>query len=319
MTNTATSQTTVTKTEYAQDITSSKIFFKNYIPVMAGESTFFPSLAAVASQFQYYRFDWLNLQYAPVQGTQTNGSVAFAPVATWSDYVAADTWDKVLGLPNVVSGNVWKEHTMRIDVSSLSRQMKEGWRNVMPAAASDFEDPTQAQGFIIVAITNCDITDVNKTLGRFQLGYQATCLKPRVSPVIGSVTSWVGDDETDDSNMIVGSKRLASLTCLTPGSIWRLTTGATSPYLLLFKVTWASTAGSIAASFELPEYGSVTELAQATSATDGIYFARVNPMRRNGTIEIAADHAVSAVRCFVHDSLVGVRGDLFAPDEDRGF
>jgi len=194
------------------DVTSSKSFLKFYIPVVAGEQIYYPSLSAIASQYQFYKFGTVGLSYTPVTGATTNGQLALAPVATYRDYEECTTWEQISGLPQSVTTNIWKEVSTEFWADSFNRQVVEGWRSIVPAGAIDYDDVTQTQGFIVCAVIGCDTTDLTKILGRLSVSYDATLFKPRINAVISDTVTFNGAPATlDDGDIEDGSERLCSV------------------------------------------------------------------------------------------------------------
>lgn len=288
------------------DVLSNKALAKTCIPVIAGDQTFYPSLAAVTSQYQFYRFKGLILDYTPVCGASTNGQVAFAPVASYRDYDGVTTWDEVVGLPNVTVTNVWHACRIPISSSSLNRQVVEGWRSITPASDVDYEDVTESQGFVVVAIQGCATTDLSLVLGRVAVTYDAELFKPRVNAVVSDVTGWSGDGTLTDDDSITGGSKHATISTTRVGIEYKVTLICTRPVLVFARCNGNQAGAKLAfAGSTADDLTACLELHETHTGTGAASLYRITPAKRGASFTVIADQAATAVQILVHDSVAG--------------
>lgn len=292
------------------DIFSQKAFSRTVIPVVAGEDIYYPSLAAMASQYQFYRFKGLGLEYTPVVGASTNGQIAFAPVATYADYLSINSWDDIIGLPQASVSNIWQSMEVQIPMDMLNRQVNEGWRAIIPSSSIDYSDVTQCQGFIAVAVQGCANTDLTNVIGRVSVSYDALLFKARVTGVTTDAVVWQSSNaHLSNANITRGASRVAYLTETSVKS-WTVQMAGCIPALVMFHSDGNQGAGPTV-TLASPDDG-VVEVFYYTYDANGCFIvARVTPTRRGVVYTVHTNVAPAGDVVLVHH-YSRLRGNLLS-------
>lgn len=98
---------TISHTEYVQDIVGSSLFTAYSLPINPGDTSVFPWLSGMVSNWEKYRFKHLSYSYRPTCSSTTNGSLAFGVDfdETDTDPITKPT---LLGFQGVTSGPAWQ-------------------------------------------------------------------------------------------------------------------------------------------------------------------------------------------------------------------
>lgn len=179
----------VHRTEWATTLSDSVVFSKTYVPLVAGDETYYASLVALASQYQYFKFNRVQLDYEPIVGTSTQGQLAIACVPTWAAYNAINGWDQMLALPRVYVGSVWAAHSYVATPEFFNQQFDKGWEVLVPTTGSTYGDVTKTQGFLVIAVYSCAATGSLK-IGRAALTYDCCLMKNKCQPVVAQSAYW---------------------------------------------------------------------------------------------------------------------------------
>lgn len=231
---------TVAKSEATFALQDSVAFYKTWIPAVAANEYYFPSLCFQAQQFQFYRFNGLHLEYAPNVGTNTAGRVAFATVATLADFNAINSWADMVALPKCYNGPVWTTAKYDVSPQMLSQQVKE-WQVVYPESQVDYQSATQVQGFVVIAIEGTAATST-LTEGVINVSYSCTLTKSKAPSLAGGFEGWYTTTSTlDDTKKVSGANNSYSysITTVDPATNtpdYRITISSRSNSLVVWKV-----------------------------------------------------------------------------------
>lgn len=170
---------TLTRTELVQTVASPVATFQRVsVPIMAGNEQWFPSLAAIASQYQFYRFKKVTATYTPVCSTDTVGQIALAFVPRYDTAESIQSMGEFLSYPSVKS-SVWDGTNVQVTATQNTLNqtyLKQGYV-VANMQEADLNDEQLVQGVLVYAHDNTPAAST--MLGTIQLSYVVELIKPR--------------------------------------------------------------------------------------------------------------------------------------------
>jgi hypothetical protein len=174
----------VRHTEYIGDIVSDNASFKvTKFSINPGLATSFPWLAAVANNYESYRFKQLHYKYKPICPTSTPGKVVIAV-----DYDASDATPNsklvINSYEGAVSTSPWDEVTMNSTLSNLHKFGTQRYvRPATPPTGTDIKTYDVGNLFIATSNTPAQAT----TLGEIYVSYEVELFTPQLQAAAGVV------------------------------------------------------------------------------------------------------------------------------------
>jgi len=140
----------------------------------------FPSLATIATQSNYFRFNSITVQYIPASSSNQAGKVGIGFCSNWAAAVlASGSWSNFMGTQGVTTGNAWSPITAVADANMLNTQfLKQGYE-VRDMTDIAIADQNCYQGFLMVAVSGNGGTAV---MGQVTVSYNVTLIKPKMDP-----------------------------------------------------------------------------------------------------------------------------------------
>jgi len=193
-------------TENSKALRDSEAFEKTEFLVAAGANNQWNNLATESTRFQFYKFRRLEFIWTPGQGATTAGKIAIASVASPDDADNVNSWDDIVALPSCYSGSLWTGFRHTIDPSTLNLQMP-AYSCKYPVNYVDGTDPTQCQGYIVVAVQGTAATHT-LDVGSFAISYVCDFMNVKTSVVAGGVEHWhnAAGQSLALTNSVLGSK-----------------------------------------------------------------------------------------------------------------
>lgn len=234
------------KQEYTMPVRDSDAFAKNFIVLAAGNDLYFPSLASLATQYQFYKFMSVTLEYSGNQGTTQTGQVVIAPVANYSDYTTIASWDQIVGLPHAQSFVPWSGQSITFPASYFNCQTPK-FKAVVPSSSANYSDQLQTQGFVAIGVRGCSTT-ATKNIGELKVKYTVQLFNPRSMSAVSNLSHWYnsgGYDMSATYRLAGGDTNLACVTTGTPGAGLTYTFTYKGKRPLLF-IQWMTSAAATA-------------------------------------------------------------------------
>lgn len=156
---------------------------KNYtatiVNIFAGNDYVWPSLTQLASQYTYFWFTRLIVDYIVSSGTATPGNISWCACKTLADATQAATDLSYLqGYTGAYSGSAYKSNTTMYPQTSFNMQYKaQGLAYQPQGEVKDPSDPLKVQGYLVIATSG--FTADNTAIGTLKLGYGCAVNSPR--------------------------------------------------------------------------------------------------------------------------------------------
>jgi len=170
--------TRVQKTEMTVDVTGSVAFDSLLYPICAGDATAFPSCAALASQYNFFRFKWLKITYTPQCATSATGRIAIGVAPTRLAAEQCQSIADVSALQGAWSQNVWSGGCAVITQEHMNKQYLTQGYSIVDYENLNYNDPTQYQGIVVIGVEGCADTVIK---GKLTIQYLVELLKAKVN------------------------------------------------------------------------------------------------------------------------------------------
>ena len=268
-------QQELVRTEYSNQIADQESFWKTYVPLMPGDAIYYPSAAAIADQYQFYKFKQVVLDYLAMVGTDARGQIAIGCVATYAEFLAIESWDQVVALPHAYVGPIWTSTSFTASAEFFNQQVKD-WQVVLNPSLADYRDVVKAQGFLVVAIQGCASTQT-MTIGRMTVTYDLNLSKTRCDPIASASAMWHRSNGyyLDDTEQYLGGKlphcfSIATVDGGTTSPDYNVSYYGKAPHLLVLARAYDSGAAITGGDITAVSGCSVTAVYTATPSTTSI-------------------------------------------------
>lgn len=167
---------TVTKAAPSSVFAADSAPLVSKIPFSMCDELSWPRLNMQASQYNYGRFENVQLNYQPTCGTGTKGTLYVGVIADPNQRDSVQTYQDILALPVHCTGPVWQPQVMTVTANALNTQVPKF--SIKDSQSADYQSFSQNQGWICWALGDTDNVAL-ATYGTFSASYLATVSNSR--------------------------------------------------------------------------------------------------------------------------------------------